>query len=296
MKYFKNLQKSYEVTEDDLRNIASMKDIMENHKEDFIRDVFENFSKKFRMPDNIYPVVLAKHREFLATWYDRFFEAKINNAYLAYLEKFGNLQIKYEIDYEWINSMMSFIRLWMHEKIFQSLDDDVHRKNILLSVHKLMDINFDAINYAFCENKIKEYTSIFSVRNFIVSVSEKFSFLMHTFMVGMLILMTVAAAVLFGIEIMHLLEENADKIIITALGSLLIIWVLVELLHTEVQMLKGGKFKISIFIGVALIAFIRDLLIITLKHETSNPMIYGFVLLSIAVLGVIYWLIVKTEK
>ncbi|MCD8567482.1 MAG: phosphate-starvation-inducible PsiE family protein [Geovibrio sp.] len=296
MKYYKNLQKSYDVTEDDLRNIASLKEIMEKHKEDFVRDVFESFTKKFRLPDSVYPVVLAKHREFLLTWYDRFFEARLNNAYLAYLEKFGNLQKKYEIDYEWINAMMSYIRLWIHERIFQSLDDDVYRKNILLSVHKFMDINVDAVNYAFCENKIREYTSIFSIKNFVVSVSEKFSFLMHTLMVGILITMTAAAAVLFGIEIIHLLEENADKVLITALGSLLIIWVLVELLHTEIQMLKGGKFKISIFIGVALIAFIRDLLIITLKHETSNPMTYGFVLVSIAVLGVIYWMITKTEK
>ncbi|QAR31959.1 hypothetical protein EP073_00640 [Geovibrio thiophilus] len=296
MKYFKNLQKSYDVTEDDLRNIASLKEIMENHKEDFVRDVFENFTKKFRLPDNVYPVVLAKHREFLITWYNRFFEAKLSNAYLAYLEKFGNLQKKYDIDYEWINAMMSYIRLWMHERIFQSLDDDVYRKNILLSVHKFMDINFDAVNYAFCENKIREYTSIFSVRNFVVSVSEKFSFLMHALMVVILIVMTIAAAVLFGAEILALLKENADKVLITALGSLLMIWVLVELLHTEVQMLKGGKFKISIFIGVALIAFIRDLLIITLKHETSNPVTYGFVLVSIAVLGVIYWMIAKTEK
>lgn len=296
MKYYKNLQKSYDVAEDDLRNIASLKEIMEKHKEDFVRDVFESFTKKFRLPDSVYPVVLAKHREFLLTWYDRFFEARLNNAYLAYLEKFGNLQKKYEIDYEWINAMMSYIRLWIHERIFQSLDDDVYRKNILLSVHKFMDINVDAVNYAFCENKIREYTSIFSIKNFVVSVSEKFSFLMHTLMVGILITMTAAAAVLFGIEIIHLLEENADKVLITALGSLLIIWVLVELLHTEIQMLKGGKFKISIFIGVALIAFIRDLLIITLKHETSNPMTYGFVLVSIAVLGVIYWMITKTEK
>lgn len=296
MKYYKNLQKSYDVTEDDLRNIASLKEIMEKHKEDFVRDVFESFTKKFRLPDSVYPVVLAKHREFLLTWYDRFFEARLNNAYLAYLEKFGNLQKKYEIDHEWINAMMSYIRLWIHERIFQSMDDDVYRKNILLSVHKFMDINVDAVNYAFCENKIREYTSIFSIKNFVVSVSEKFSFLMHTLMVGILIIMTAAAAVLFGIEILHLLEENADKVLITALGSLLIIWVLVELLHTEIQMLKGGKFKISIFIGVALIAFIRDLLIITLKHETSNPMTYGFVLVSIAVLGVIYWMITKTEK
>ena len=108
--------------------------------------------------------------------------------------------------------------------------------------------------------------------------------------------MTVAAVILFGTDIAGVIGEGANKILISALGSLLIIWVIVELLHTEIQMLKGGKFKISIFVGVALIAFIRDLLIITLKHETSSPSTYSFVLVSIGILGLIYWFIAKTEK
>lgn len=297
MKYYKNIQKSYELSDDDLHNIASVKEIMQDYKEDFVKDVFENFKRKFTLPENIMEMVEAKYRTFLLTWYDKFFDGKVNNAYLAYLEKFGGLQKKYGIDFDWINAMMSYIRLWLHERIFQNIDDDIIRKDTLMSMHKLMDINIDAINSAFSDNKIKEITSLFGARNFVVNISEQFSLLMHTLMVGILITMTSAAAVIFLMEIISLITVNPDKALLTALGSLLMIWVLVELLRTEIQMLKGGKFKISIFIGVALIAFIRDLLIITLKHETSgNIYTYGFVLISIAVLGLIYWLIAQTEK
>jgi uncharacterized membrane protein (DUF373 family) len=296
VKYYKNLQKGYDVTEEDLRNIAALKGIMTNFKEEFTRETYENFISRYRLPDNIFLMMKDKHKDFLGTWFDRFFEGSLNNSYVSFLVKFGTIHTKLNIEQEWVNSMLSYIRLWFHEKIFQSIDDDGYRKGILLSVHKMMDINMDVMNFVFCENKISSYTSIFSVRNFIVALSEKFSFMMHALMVVVLILMTMAAAILFGMDLLHLFSEHSDKVLITALGSLLIIWVLVELLHTEVQMLKGGKFKISIFIGVALIAFIRDLLIITLKHETQNPLALGFVLSSIFILGLIYWMIVRTEK
>jgi uncharacterized membrane protein (DUF373 family) len=296
MKYYKNIQKNYDISETDLKNISTLKDLMKDHREEFTEDVFAHFKRKFTLSEHIMEIIETKHAEFLRTWYDKFFDAKYNNAYLAYLEKFGELQKKYGIDFESINVMMSYMRLWLHERIFQNIDDEVERKELLLSMHKIMDVNIDAINNSFCEHKIKDVTSVFGARNFVVNISEQFSLLMHTMMVGILITMTSAAAVIFLIEVLNLLTVSPDKALLTALGSLLMIWVLVELLRTEIQMLKGGKFKISIFIGVALIAFIRDLLIITLKHETSSIYTYGFVLVSIAVLGIIYWLISKTEK
>ncbi|MCD8490584.1 MAG: hypothetical protein LRY51_01040 [Geovibrio sp.] len=60
MKYYKNLQKSYDVTEDDLRNIASLKEIMEKHKEDFARDVFESFTKKIPPAGQCVPCCAGK--------------------------------------------------------------------------------------------------------------------------------------------------------------------------------------------------------------------------------------------
>lgn len=296
MKYYDSIKKSYELTEKDQQNIASVKEMMEQFRDDFAIEVFETFNARFKLPDTVYPAVMSKHGEFLTTWYDKFFEAKISNSYIAYLEKFAQMPKKYSIEYEWVNATLSFIRSWIHEKIFQNIENESERTSILLSIHKFIDINIDVINYTFYENKLKEYTSLFSIKNFVVRVAEQFSFLIHTLLVLILIGMTVAAVILFGTDIAGVIGEGANKILISALGSLLIIWVIVELLHTEIQMLKGGKFKISIFVGVALIAFIRDLLIITLKHETSSPSTYSFVLVSIGILGLIYWFIAKTEK
>ena len=74
------------------------------------------------------------------------------------------------------------------------------------------------------------------------------------------------------------------------------LWVLIELINSEIQMLKGDKFKISIFVGVVLIAFIREVLIMTLKHDAGNMKTMIMMLGGILVLGVTYWLLAKSEE
>ena len=68
---------------------------------------------------------------------------------------------------------------------------------------------------------------------------------------------------------------------------------MIELMETEIGHLKGGKFKISVFIGVALVSFIRDLMVANLEHKAIEKSYYlaGVTL----VLGFVYWLIKRTE-
>jgi uncharacterized membrane protein (DUF373 family) len=73
------------------------------------------------------------------------------------------------------------------------------------------------------------------------------------------------------------------------------IWVLIELLHTEITSIKGGQFKISIFIGVALVAFVREVLILKLQHNDNN----GQMIVAIGgifILGIIYFITFWAEK
>ena len=74
---------------------------------------------------------------------------------------------------------------------------------------------------------------------------------------------------------------------------LLVLWVLMELLHTQIDYLKGGKFNISVFVLVAMVAFIRKLMLASLKPEKIEVAYYPLVV--VGVLGVVYWLIKKAE-
>lgn len=294
MKYRKTLSNNYGLTDKDIEHLIYVQPFMAKFKDDFLEECADKISS-FSLSDTQADAFKA-NMDKAGIWYDRLFDGTPDNSYITFLSKLGASLSKYKVDQEFITSLLSFCRLWIHEKIFISVDDEIRRKNILMSMHKMMDINTDIILSAYYDKMVSAYSAVRTYRIKVIQLSEKFSFAMHSMLVAVLILLTMLAAWAFFEEARHMVIGEGDHNLITALGSLLIIWVMVELLHTEVEMIKGGKFRNSIFISVALIAFIRDLMIITLKHETTNMLQHAFILVSILVLGIIYWLIVRTEN
>ncbi|MGA1862478.1 phosphate-starvation-inducible PsiE family protein [Deferribacter thermophilus] len=285
----------YELSEKDRENIRSIKDEMIKFKNEFVEDFYNYMNKKFDFTERIEKEKFIVHREKLKLWYEKFFDANFKNDYFQYLINASHKHVDLKIEETAINVMFSFLRRWFHEKIFFIINDDYKRKEILISVHKALDMNAAIMSMAYHNEQIKKFTSIFSFKDMVISFSERFMFVMNSLLIIFLVILTINAAYLFFSELLEAYSHSSGKLLITALGSMLILWVLIELLHTEIQLLKGGKFKISIFIGVALIAFIRDLLIITLKHEAINKGTI-FVLASILILGLIYWLTARLEK
>jgi len=82
--------------------------------------------------------------------------------------------------------------------------------------------------------------------------------------------------------------------VIKALGSLLLLWMFIELLHTQINVLKGGKFNVRIFLELALVAFIRKLFVATV--ESKDPVSFGLLLGGTIILGVILFLLAKAES
>jgi uncharacterized membrane protein (DUF373 family) len=88
--------------------------------------------------------------------------------------------------------------------------------------------------------------------------------------------------------------DHPENGIIAAFGSMLIIWMMIELLDTEIAHLKGRKIPIKIFVGVVIVAFLRKVLIASLAHEE----IFAFAskVGTLLILGVVYWLVTKSDK
>jgi len=295
VKYYRNIVKNYDIKDNELAEISSVWDLMQKYKSEFAIEICNYAKNNFRLPESNSEEITAEYKIIFEGLYENLFKGQLSNDYINSLIKYSNFNARYSINQEMVNGLLSYARSWIHERIFQNIPDDFRRKGILISFHKLMDITSDVITSSYYEEIIKKYTKTFSLKNFVVDLSERFSLFMHIILVTILIFLTVAATLFFGLDTYRLLTGEAEHMLIKSLGSLLIIWVLVELLHTEIQIIKGGKFKISIFIGVALIAFVRDLLILTLRHETESLATY-FVLASIMILGIIYWLIAQQER
>jgi uncharacterized membrane protein (DUF373 family) len=117
---------------------------------------------------------------------------------------------------------------------------------------------------------------------------------MNLVLILALIGLTFGVVWLFIIDVGRLLSGDLAQGIISALGSILMLWVIIELLNTEIAHLKGGKFYISVFIGVALVTIIRETMIATLKHE--SPAVIYYLIAAILVIGFVYWLVTKAEE
>ena len=95
-------------------------------------------------------------------------------------------------------------------------------------------------------------------------------------------------------DTIYFFQNKAAEGIGTVLGSLLIIWVLIELLETQVGFLKGEKLNIGVFVLVTLVAFIRKLLVASIKMEKTDD--YLFLLGTVFILSLVYLIIKISEK
>jgi uncharacterized membrane protein (DUF373 family) len=99
---------------------------------------------------------------------------------------------------------------------------------------------------------------------------------------------------LFIRDVQHIFTGDLERGIIGALGSMLLLWLMIELMNTEISHLKGGKFHISVFVGVALVTMIRETMIATLKHEKPEAIYY--LIAAILVIGFVYWIVTRAEE
>ena len=294
MKYLRDIEREYELSEKDKEHLTTISEKLLKYNNDFTKQFIEYLNKRVTTEysgkdffDNIERVV--------NNWYTMLMNNNIDNDYVFKLINASKIHIKYNIPQDIINVMIGFTRRYLHEKMFQNFTNDVIRKDLLITLHKIVDINYDILNRAYLEEKIKEYSLEFKFRGLVVKFGEKFSFVMQVVLIGILVLLTTFATISVVHDLINLSINKSHEFLISTLGSLLILWILAELIRTEIQLIKGGDFRISVFIGVALIAYIRDLLILTLQqHMYEETTIY--VLISILILGIIYWLIYKTEN
>jgi uncharacterized membrane protein (DUF373 family) len=92
---------------------------------------------------------------------------------------------------------------------------------------------------------------------------------------------------------MHIFRGDMEKGILSALGTLLIIWMMIELMDNEIKNLKGGKFNILVFIGVIIVALIREILISTMRRDALETQ--AFLAGTLLILGVVYFLVAKSQ-
>ncbi len=295
MRSFREIKEDYSFKAEDENRLMALKDIMEESAEEVIGAL-----NVWMMNTKIAVRLLGEttKREHLyeaqKKWFLDLFSGKYDSRYYERLIRIGIVHVKNNIDAHLMNRAINIIRNSCINIINRQCKDIEDTTKNIISLDKILDINLDVITSSYIEEEIRTYSPLYRVKSVLVDFSEKFVQSANLVLVIALIVLTIGAIGLFAFDLKKLFYGDLESGIISSLGSLLIVWVMIELMNTEISHLKGGKFRISIFVSVALVAIIRETMIATLKHEQTEIMYY--LIASILVIGFIYWLVIKGEE
>jgi len=288
------LREHYRFTDDDADLLKSLQPLAIENR--------ENFSQMFY--DYLYglPAIAAilnrsnreRLRDMHEKWFISLFNGIYDNHYLNHLSRIGHAHVKVGLDVHFVNAAMNQIRHFLLNLIDSNYSDREHRRVLREAVEKALDMNLDVMSTSYREEELKKVFLSRAVDSFLIKATERFTHGLNLVLVLALAVVSIAIVAMFGWDIVHVFRGDVEKGVFTALGSLLILWMMIELLDNEIKNLKGGRFSIIVFIGVVIVAIIREILISTLRHDDLTKQ--AFLAATLLILGIVYYLVSLVQK
>ncbi|UCG79133.1 MAG: phosphate-starvation-inducible PsiE family protein [Nitrospirota bacterium] len=298
MENLKIICEHYNFSNEDKERLRSLLPMIEEVADDCIKELH---GKIRRLGNNEVTVSLNSHPQLVhlhRTWLLDMFSGEYDKGYYNSLKRIGKVHTKENVTPHYVSVSMNAIRDYLTNLLSERIEDKERRTLLKGSINKMIDINLDIVTSSYVEEEIETLSAGYKIKNALIVFAEKFSGVMNLVLVIALIVITLGVVGLFAYDVLQLLQgDDISHGIITVLGSLLVLWVMIELMNTEISHLKGGKFNISVFIGVALVTFIRDLMIVTLEHkgEPIKDLTGVYLIGVIFLLGIVYWLVIRAE-
>jgi uncharacterized membrane protein (DUF373 family) len=290
-----NLLKHYGFDSEDMLRLKAFAPIMEKHKEE-MSQVFCDYLLQFEDTACLLSEQgsIDLRRKTIEIWFMELFDGKYDQAYLNNLKKIGYAHKKVDLDIHYVNAAMTFIRHFCHGILDKEIKEPIERRAARSSIRKILDINLGVMTSSYREAELKHVFVSKRMERLLINFCERFSYGMNLVVVIGLVVLSLSVIALFVKDVTHIFAGNVEHGVIVALGTMLIIWVMIELMSAEIQHIKEGKFPLKIFAEVVLVAFIRDTLVASLNHEKIDKLITlaGIVFL----LSIVYWIIYRTEK
>lgn len=293
MRPFKEIKANYYFTKEDEARLIELKPLMEKRAEKVVGALYQWIIQTESAKRVFKNESLIKHvMRLVRTWFITLFSGKYDNYFYDFLIRIGQKHERVGVDPHFMTRAINIIRNACVDILCEEMEKD--REKYIISINKILDINLDIITSSYLEEEIKGYSPAYRIKIQLVRYGDIFSQFVSLVLIVGLSILTFAVIYLCGKDIYEILSGKLEQTIVTALGSVLILWVMLELLNTEIAHLKGGKFRISVFVGVALVTVIRETMIATLKHETIDFIIS--LIAAILIIGIVYWLVKRTEE
>lgn len=286
------LKEHYKFTDEDAEILLGLKPQMEALTEEFIDGFYDHiwgFGATATFLKN--KEIISHHREKIKEWFVNLFCGKYDMMYFMNLYKIGEVHVRLGLPTHYVNAAFNYVRTFALKHIEDSFMDKKHHIKEIQAVEKIIDINLDALTSSYREEELSKFLSMSKFEKAILSNLKKFTSYINFLLAGALALVAFFAIGLFVYDIYLLFSSDIgiEKGILTVLGSLLVLWAAIELIHEEIQHLQGKGFAIGAFIMLAMAALIRKVLIYSLSSEKSDELlVIGGVIVGLAVA---YWLV-----
>jgi len=294
MESIEKIKAHYRFTDEDVSLLMRLRPVMERHKDEFVTD-FYVFVRDFEHAHRFLKdeATIKRHQEALKIWFMKLFAGTYGSGYLAELHKVGEAHVKISLHAHYVNAAFHFVKLFIHGILHREVEEISVRARMLEAVEKILDMNLDIFTSSYIEEEKKFFLSQ-KVESYLIQMANRFSHGLNLVLVLGLVLLGFMVMGLFAYDVIHIFDGDIERGLLSTLGSLLMLWVVIELMDTEIKHLRGGRFAIKVFISVALVAVIRKILVTSLNSgevETQLSLVA-----AVAVLGVVYWLVAKVDN
>ena len=293
MRTFQEIKDNYRFTEPDIVILKGLLPVVAPHADAIVSDFYDLL---LSIPDT---AKLLKDEAKLAwlkdqhqKWLLALFQGSYDESYYQRLQRVGHAHVRINLSAHFVYVGMNLIRRHLH-RIIEAEVEPRQREATFRAVEKILDLNLDIIARTYHEEEIRRVFLSQKLDSVLIRFSQRFTFGLNILLVVGLLGLSLGAVGLIVQDVIHIIQGNLGHGLVSAMGSVLILWVVIELLDMEIDRLRGGAFKLQLFVGLALVAFIRKVLVTSLaSHDLWTE---GLYLAGILVCGVIFWLVSRAE-
>jgi uncharacterized membrane protein (DUF373 family) len=288
------LKDHYRFTDDDADLLKSFQPLATEHLEHFSEEFYDYL---YGLPETaaiLNQCNRIRLREMHNNWFLSLFDGTYDNHYLNHLTRIGNAHVKAGLKVHFVNAAMNQIRHFLLNLIDSNYSDREQRRILREATEKMLDMHLDVMSSSYREEEMRKVFVSRKIESFLIRVTERFTYGLNLILVLALAGVSISVVSLFIWDITQIFKGDMEKGILSALGELLILWMMIELMDNEIKNLKGGKFNILVFIGVIIVAMIREILISTLRHDDLTTQ--GFLAGTLLILGIVYYLVSTAQR
>ena len=297
MNNYKSLKEHYKFTKEEEQILKDLQPRMNDIADTFIDEFYDyiwGFGTTAKFLKN--KEIIEYHRSKIKEWFINLFCGKYDLPYFMYLYKIGEIHVRIGLPTHYVNSAFTFVRTFVLRSIENNFENKEQHIKEIQAVEKIIDINLDSLTSSYREEELGKFLSLSKIEKNILAGLKKFNSYINYFLAGALAIVAFFAIGLFlyDIYLLFFTDIKIDKGILTVLGSLLVLWAAIELIHEEINHLQGKGFAIGAFIMLAMAALIRKVLIYSLSSEKGEELlVIGVVLVALALS---YWLVGAKKK